>query len=58
MSCRWRKPPDHSTSQHSPEGDTWLPIPTKAAVSEFVGKLKVTTSRHINEAREARFEFH
>ena len=33
-------------------------IPAKTSVSEFVGKLKANTSKHINEAREARFEFH
>lgn len=33
-------------------------IPAKLAVSDFVGKLKANTSKHINESREAVLKFH
>lgn len=33
-------------------------IPAKTAVSEFVGKLKANTSRHINESRDTALKFH
>lgn len=34
-------------------------IPAKTAVSDFVGKLKANTSKHINESRDsAAFKFH
>ena len=33
-------------------------IPAKVAVSDFVGKLKANTSKHINESRDAGMKFH
>jgi len=33
-------------------------IPAKIAVSNFVGKLKANTSKHINESRDAVLKFH
>ena len=33
-------------------------IPAKTALSDFVGKLKANTSRHINERGIAAFKFH
>ena len=33
-------------------------IPAKVAVSDFVGKLKANTSKHINESRDAGMRFH
>ena len=33
-------------------------IPAKVAVSDFVGKLKANTSKHINESRDAVLKFH
>ena len=33
-------------------------IPAKIAVSEFVGKVKANTSKHINENRNAVLKFH
>ena len=33
-------------------------IPAKIAVSDFVGKLKANTSKHINESRDAILKFH
>lgn len=33
-------------------------IPAKLAVSDFVGKLKANTSKHINESRDAVLKFH
>lgn len=33
-------------------------IPAKTAVSDFVGKLKANTSKHINETRGAALKFH
>ena len=33
-------------------------IPSKIAVAEFVGKLKSSTSKHINESRDAILKFH
>lgn len=33
-------------------------IPAKVAVSDFVGKLKANTSKHINESRDVVTRFH
>ncbi|MGY8769970.1 MAG: IS200/IS605 family transposase [Pirellulales bacterium] len=33
-------------------------IPAKTAVSDFVGKLKSNTSKHINESRDTALKFH
>ena len=33
-------------------------IPAKIAVSDFVGRVKANTSKHINESRSAVFDFH
>ena len=33
-------------------------IPAKVAVSDFVGKLKANTSKHINEIRDVGMKFH
>ena len=33
-------------------------IPAKTAVSDFVGKLKANTSKHINETLDATLKFH
>ena len=33
-------------------------IPTRIAVSDFVGKLKSNTSKHINESRDTDTKFH
>ena len=33
-------------------------IPAKIAVSDFVGKVKANTSKHINESRDALRKFH
>ena len=33
-------------------------IPAKVAVSDFVGKVKANTSKHINETRDALRKFH
>jgi REP element-mobilizing transposase RayT len=33
-------------------------IPAKVAVSDFVGKLKANTSKHINESRDTGMKFH
>ena len=33
-------------------------IPAKIAVSEFVGRVKANTSKHINESRDAELSFH